>query len=77
MTVKERIDAAKLQLEKAERAKTVAETQLEAATKQCNDTIAEMEKYGVNPTSITDEIATLSAQVETELSEIERAIPQV
>lgn len=77
MTVKERIDAAKLQLEKVERAKTVAETQLEAATKQCNDTIAEMEKYGVNPTSITDEIATLSAQVETELSEIERAIPQV
>lgn len=77
MTVKERIDAAKVQLEKAERAKTVAETQLEAATKQCNDTIAEMEKYGVNPTTITDEIAKLSEQVETELSEIERAIPQV
>ena len=77
MTVQERIDAAKAQLDKAERAKTVAETQLEAATKQCDETIAEMEKYGVNPTTITDEIATLSAQVETELSEIERAIPQV
>ncbi len=77
MTVKERIENAKAQLDKAEKAKTIAETQLEAATKQCDETIAEMGKYGVDPSSITNEIAALSEQVETELSEIERSIPQV
>jgi chromosome segregation ATPase len=77
MTVKERIETAKAQLDKAEKAKTIAETQLEAATKQCDETIAEMGKYGVDPSSITNEIAALSEQVETELSEIERSIPQV
>lgn len=77
MTVKERIDAAKAQLEKAEKAKTVAETQLETATKQCDEIIASMSEYGVDPSTITDEINKLTAQVDKELGEIEQSIPQV
>lgn len=77
MTVKERIEAAKAQLDKAEKAKTVAETQLETATKQCDEIIASMSEYGVDPNTITDEISRLTAQVDKELSEIEQSIPQV
>ncbi len=77
MTVKERIEAAKAQLEKAEKAKTVAETQLETATKQCDEVIASMKEYGVDPETIQGEIDRLTTQVDTELDEIEKAIPQV
>lgn len=77
MTVKERIETAKAQLEKAEKAKTVAETQLEVAVKQCDEVIASMKEHGVDPETIGGEIERLTKQVDTELSEIENAIPQV
>lgn len=77
MTVKERIEAAKTNLEKAERAKTVAETQLETANKQCDEVIANMKEYGVDPETIQGEIDRLTNEVNTELDEIEKAIPQV
>lgn len=77
MTVKERIEAAKASLEKAERAKTVAETQLETANKQCDEVIASMKEYGVDPETIQGEIDRLTNEVNTELDEIEKAIPQV
>lgn len=77
MTVKERIEAAKANLEKAEKAKTVAETQLETANKQCDEVIASMQAYGVDPETIQGEIDRLTTEVNTELDEIEKAIPQV
>jgi chromosome segregation ATPase len=77
MTVKERIEAAKSSLEKAEKAKTVAETQLETANKQCDEVIASMKEYGVDPETIQGEIDRLTNEVNTELDEIEKAIPQV
>ncbi len=77
MTVKERIEAAKASLEKAEKAKTVAETQLETANKQCDEVIASMKEYGVDPETIQGEIDRLTNEVNTELDEIEKAIPQV
>lgn len=77
MTVKERIEAAKASLERAEKAKTVAETQLETATKQCDEVIASMKEHGVDPETIGGEIDRLTTQVDKELDEIEKAIPQV
>lgn len=77
MTVKERIEAAKASLERAEKAKTVAETQLETATKQCDEVIASMKEYSVDPETIGGEIDRLTTQVDKELGEIEKAIPQV
>ena len=77
MDIKERIEAAKVKLDKAEKAKTVAETQLETAVKQCDDVVAEMKQHGVDPETIGAEIEKLTAQVNTELTEIENAIPEV
>lgn len=77
MTVKERIEAAKANLEKAEKAKTVAETQLETANKQCDEVIASMREYGVDPETIQGEIDRLTNEINTELDEIEKAVPQV
>lgn len=77
MEIKERIDAAKAKLEKAARAKTVAETQLEAAVTQCNNIVADMKKNGVDPETIGAEIEKLTTQVNAELTEIENAIPEV
>jgi F0F1-type ATP synthase membrane subunit b/b' len=77
MEIKERIDAAKAKLDKAARAKTIAETQLEAAVKQCDDIVADMQKHGVDPETIGAEIEKLTAKVNTELTEIENAIPEV
>lgn len=77
MTVKERIETAKANLEKAEKAKTVAETQLETANKQCDEVIASMREYGVDPETIQGEIDRLTNEINTELDEIEKAVPQV
>lgn len=77
MTIKERIEVAKASLEKAEKAKTVAETQLETAIKQCDEVIESMKEYDVTPETIGDEIDKLAVQIEKELGEVEQAIPQV
>lgn len=77
MGIKERIEAAKEKLERAQRAKTVAETQLETAQKQVNDVVEEMKKYGVSPDTIDDEIKKLSEAVEEGLKAVEDGIPEV
>lgn len=77
MEIKDRIEAAKKKLEEAERAKTRAEAQLEAATKQCDDVVKEMEKLGVTPDTIEEEINRLTASVEENLKAVEEGIPEV
>lgn len=77
MTTQERIEAAKQKLEAAEKAKTVAETQLEAAQKQCDEVVEEMKKLGVTPDTIEAEIAKLTEAVETNLKLVEENIPEV
>lgn len=77
MTVQERIAEAKRKLEAAEKAKTVAETQLEAAQKQCDEVIEEMKKLGVTPDTIEAEITRLTESVEENLKNVESSIPEV
>lgn len=77
MTTQERIEAAKQKLEAAEKAKTVAETQLEAAQKQCDEIVEEMKQLGVTPDTIEDEITKLTASVEANLRAVEEGIPEV
>lgn len=77
MTVQERIEAAKTKLEAAEKAKTVAETQLETANKQCEELIEKMKGYDVTPETIGPKIEELTATIDKELGEIEKAIPEV
>lgn len=77
MTTQERIEAAKQRLESAEKAKTVAETQLEAAQKQCDEVVEEMKQLGVTPDTIEDEITKLTASVEENLKLVEEGIPEV
>ena len=52
MDIKERIEQAQAKLKQAEQAKTVAETQLESAKKECDDIIAQMETLDVTPENI-------------------------
>lgn len=75
MDFKERIAKAQENLKQAEQAKTVAETQLDTAKKECDDVIAEMEKLGVNPKNIDAEIERLEKEVDDGLTAIENAIP--
>lgn len=77
MTTQERIEAAKQKLEAAEKAKTVAETQLEAAQKQCDEVVEEMKQLGVTPDTIEDEITKLTEAVEANLKLVEENIPEV
>lgn len=77
MTVQERIAEAKRKLEAAEKAKTVAETQLEAAQKQCDEVVEEMKKLGVTPDTIEAEITRLAESVEENLKNVESSIPEV
>lgn len=77
MTVQERIEAAKTKLEAAEKAKTVAETQLETANKQTEDLIEKMKEYDVTPETIGPKIEELTATIDKELEAIEQAIPAV
>lgn len=77
MTTQERIEAAKQKLEAAEKAKTVAETQLENAQKQCDEIVEEMKQLGVTPETIVAEITKLSEQIEEDLKAVEAGIPEV
>lgn len=75
MDVKTRIDAAKINLKKAEQAKTIAETQLAAAKTQQEEIVKEMAALGVTPETIEAEIARLEAETASQLTEVERMIP--
>lgn len=77
MDIKDRIEKAKERLEAAEKARTVAETQLEAAQKQCDEVVEEMKKLGVTPDSIEAEITRLTASVEENLKAVENGIPEL
>lgn len=77
MTTQERIAEAKRKLSEAEKAKTVAETQLETAQKQCNEVVEEMKQLGVTPENIEAEITRLSQSVEENLKSVENSIPEV
>lgn len=77
MTTQERIAEAKKKLEAAEKAKTVAETQLEAAQKQCDEVVEEMKQLGVTPDTIEAEITRLAESVEENLKNVENCIPEV
>ena len=75
MTTQERIAEAKRKLSEAEKAKTVAETQLETAQKQCDEVVEEMKQLGVTPENIEAEITRLSQSVEENLKNVENSIP--
>lgn len=77
MTAQERIEAARQKLEAAEKAKTVAETQMENAQKQCDEIVEEMKQLGVTPETIEAEITKLSEQIEEDLKAVEAGIPEV
>lgn len=77
MTIQERIAEAKRKLSEAEKAKTVAETQLETAQKQCDEVVEEMKQLGVTPENIEAEITRLSQSVEESLKNVENSIPEV
>lgn len=77
MDTKNRIDIAKINLKKAEQAKTIKETQLAAAEKQRNDVIEKMALEGVTPQTVGDEIAKLEAEIIDNLTKIEGLIPRI
>lgn len=77
MDIKERIEQAQAKLKQAEQAKTVAETQLESAKKECDDIIEQMEALDVTPENIDAVISQLEAEVDSDLTAIEQAIPTV
>lgn len=77
MTIKERIERAQADIKTAEQAKTVAETQLETAKKECDNVIADMATYGVTPDNIEAEIERLEKEVDEGLTAIEQAIPKI
>ena len=73
--VKERIEAAKVNLEKAKQAKTRAETNLETATKQKEEVVQKMTAEGVTPETIEAEITNLEAGIADDLTKVEGLIP--
>jgi len=77
MDIKNRIEVAKINLRKAEQAKTVKETQKAAAEKQREEVIAKMAQEGVTPETVGEEIAKLEAEIAENLTKIENLIPKL
>lgn len=77
MDVKNRIEIAKVNLRKAEQAKTVAETQKDNAVKSLEEVTAKMAEQGVTPETIQDEITKVEGQINKDLETIESLIPEV
>lgn len=75
MDIKSRIDVAKINLKKAEQAKTIKETQKAAAEKQRDEVMERMAQEGVTPDTVGDEIAKLEAEIVDNLTKVERLIP--
>lgn len=77
MDAKNRIEIAKVRIEKAKNAKLVAETQKAGAEKEVKAVIEKMAELGVTPDTIAEEIAKLQAEVEANLTKVEQLIPTV
>lgn len=77
MDVKQRIETAKIRIEKAKRAQTVAETEKAAAEKQQAEVIARMAELGVTPETAAAEIAALESKIDADLTKVESLIPAV
>lgn len=77
MDAKQRIELGKMNLKKAEQAQTVAATQKEAAEKQLAEVVTEMEKEGVTPETIQQEIAQTEAARDMALDKFEQLLPKV
>lgn len=77
MDIKNRIEVAKINLKRAEQAKTVKETQKKAAEQQREEVIAKMAQEGVTPDTVGQEIAKLEAEVGENLTKVEGLIPRI
>ena len=77
MDIKNRIEVAKINLKKAENAKTVKETQKAAAEKQRDEVVNKMAQEGVTPETVGEEVAKLEAEIAENLTKIEGLIPKL
>lgn len=77
MDHKTRIEMAKVRIEKAKRAQTIAETEKKAAEKQQADVTEQLQTLGVTPESAQEEIAKLEKEIEDSLNKVEQLIPAV
>lgn len=77
MDAKTRIETAKIRLEKAKRAQTIAETEKAAAEKQQAEIIAKLAELGVTPETAVAEIAALESKIDEDLTKVEGLIPSV
>jgi len=77
LDAKQRIELGRMNLKKAEQAQTVAATQKEAAEKQLAEVVTDMEKEGVTPETIQQEIAQTEAARDMALDKFEQLLPKV
>jgi chromosome segregation ATPase len=77
LSVKERIEKAQENLEKAKTAKTTTEVQVTEAEKQLAQVVEDMGKMNVTPTNIQAEIEKLDQSTNANLDKIEATMPQV
>jgi hypothetical protein len=77
LSVKERIEQAQKNLERAKTAKTTTEVQKAEAEKQLTQVIEDMKGMNVTPVSIQGEIERLEKLINENLDKIEATMPQV
>jgi chromosome segregation ATPase len=74
---KQRIELAKINLQKAEKAQVQAETEQKAAIQQRDEIAEKLNELGVTPETAPTEIATLDQQITEALAKVEGLIPKV
>lgn len=77
MDHKQRIEIAKVNIEKGNRAKTTAEAQLEMANSQVTETTGKLTELGVTAETAADEIGKLDSKISTDLDKVEALIPKL
>ncbi|GKU79337.1 hypothetical protein [Paenibacillus sp. L3-i20] len=77
MDSKQRIELAKVRIDKAKKAQTIAETEKSAAERQQGEVTIKMAELNVTPETAQAEIAALESLVDSELSKVEDLIPNV
>lgn len=77
MDAKNRIELAKIRIEKAKKAQTTAEAQKQMAEAQVEETKNKLAALGVTPETVAQEIARLESDINENLAKVEQLIPNV
>lgn len=77
MEIRERIQAAKDKVKKAEQAEVAAKQDLKNYTEQRDEVVEKMKEYNITPENAQDELTKLEGRINENLDKVEELTPEL